>query len=239
MKIVVYTAIYGNIDKLWSVYPLARGDAEHVCFSDKKLREVGIWGDNGRLMPGTGNTTAPQTWEVRVAKQSRSPRKSARYYKTLAHEHFPDADVTIWLDGNVRLLIPPWLAVKKWLRSSNLATFNHPDRKCLFDEAAFCAKVGKANGAVLRDQVERYRKAGMPAKWGLPETRCVIRRKATQINRLNDLWLAEIDKYSPRDQVSLPFLCWKQGITWATIPGRAWVKGGNKDFYLIKHKANP
>jgi len=163
----------------------------------------------------------------------------ARYYKILAHKHFPDADVTVWLDGNVRLLIMAKSVLKNYLADADLATFTHPDRECLYDEAAFCALRGKDSKEVLSKQTTAYRKAGMPAGWGLAETKCIVRRNVARMKGLNELWWQQIEKHSVRDQVSFPFACWKSGIRWRAIPGWAGptkCKNTNRAFWFISHR---
>lgn len=246
MKIVVYTAIFGNRDKLWPPFVPAMDDAQFVCFSDKPLKEYGLW-NRRKLIHRKARTPGGPFWEARQVKAEFGPRKTARYYKALSHKWFPDADVTIWLDGNLRLLIPPGRAVEKWLKKNDLAAFNHPDRNCLYAEAEFCAQKGKGNRATLTRQAARYRADGMPPGWGLPETRCVIRRNTSSVNLLNAAWWGEMERGSVRDQVSLPYLCWKAdsvfkthnlgSMKWNVIPGRAWVSGKrvNKDFWFTRH----
>lgn len=238
MKIVVYTAIFGGIDRLWSVYPLATGDATHVCFADAPLREVGLWTDErpphiARTSSGMG---VPPTWDIQLVDPEYSPRRMARHYKALPHRYI-DADVTIWVDGNVRLLADPRQIVDQYLGNADLAIFKHPDRTCLYDEAQFCAQIGKDSRSVLQAQVEQYRQAGMPRNWGLPETRCVIRRNTKRMEELNEAWWNELEHASVRDQVSLPFVCWKAGVRWAEIPGRCWPRNTHAHFYYVKHKA--
>lgn len=236
MKIVVYTAIFGNIDKLWPPFIPAMDDTQFVCFSDKPLKEYGLW-DRQKLIHRKARTPGGPFWEVRPIPSLYSPRRMARFCKAVPHRWFLDADVTIWLDGNLRLFISAQEAVSKWLRKSKLATFNHPDRRCLYDEASFCAKKGKSRRQVLLEQAARYRRKGMPVSWGLPETRCVIRRNDEQVNALNESWWKEMKHYSVRDQVSLPYVCREHGIKWNVIPGRAWVSGKhvNKDFWFTRH----
>lgn len=236
MRILVYTAIMGTIDRLWSAYPLARGDCEHVAFLDRPAREVGLWHEK-RLMRSAANTSAiPPTWEQRIIEPERGLRRTARHYKACPHRYL-DADVFVWVDGNVRLLAAPEVIVEQHLGDADLAIFRHPDRGGLYEEAAFCAKIKKDDPKVLDRQVEHYRKAGMPRRWGLPETRCVIRRNTEQMRELGERWWHELDTYSVRDQVSLPFVCWQMGVKWREIPGRCWPGNEHKHFYYVKHKA--
>ena len=239
MRIAVYTAIFGNIDRLWSVYPLARGNTQHIAFTDNPdLIEVGLWTDEERprYRERTGRMVVPPTWEIMQAPAAYGPRRTARHYKALAH-YYVDADVTIWLDGNVRLLKPPEWIVSEYLGDADLAIFKHPDRNCLYDEAAFCAKMGKDAAIVLQKQTAHYIKEGMPRRWGLPETRCVIRRNTEQMAQLGDTWWNEMQEHSVRDQVSLPYVCWKLGVKWREIPGRCWAGNKSDVFHYEKHKA--
>jgi len=236
MHIVVYTAIFGDIDRLWSVYPLA-SKVEHVLFTDRPRREVGLWTDEqpATIRAKTQGLGVPPTWEQRMVEPEQGLRRTARHYKALPHRYL-DADVWIWVDGNVRLLADPREIVERYLGDADLAIFKHPDRVCLFEEAEFCAKVGKDSPKVLDKQTKVYQAEGMPRKWGLPETRCVIRRNVSRVRLLNDAWWAELNSFSVRDQVSLPFVCWKLGIRWREIPGRCWPRNTHKHFYYVKHK---
>ena len=99
----------------------------------------------------------------------------------------------------------------------DLAIPKHPDRDCAYVEAAFCARRGKDRAETLTRQAQAYRKAGLPERWGLAETRVVIRRNTPEIVALNEAWWAEIKRHSLRDQVSLPFVCWKSGVRWNVI----------------------
>jgi len=238
MSIAVYTAIFGDIDRLWSVYPLASRGADRVCFSDRLRREVGLWTDEQPpgLQKGTTGLAVVPTWEQRLVEPEWLARRTARHYKALPQRYMPNADVWIWVDGNVRLLADPREIVERYLGDASLAIFKHPDRVCLYEEARFCAKKGKDKSAVLYRQMRRYQANGMPENWGLPETRCVIRRNTEAMQALNEAWWSELERHSVRDQVSLPFVCWKRGIRWREIPGRCWVRNTSRDFYYVKHR---
>jgi len=239
MKVTVYTAIFGKRDRLWSVYPLAIAGAEYVCFSDRPRRDQGLWTSRGNpaIRPGTKKLVVPQVWDVRVVKSTWGPRRTARHYKTMPQLYMPDADVWIWVDGNVRLTLAPQRAVSRWLKSGDLATFKHPDRGCLYHEGVFCALKNKDSKEVLERQARAYRADGMPRSWGLAENRCVIRRNTPEIRELGELWWAEIREHSVRDQVSFPYVCWQLGLRWRIIPGRIWARNTHKHFYFSKHGA--
>ncbi len=224
MKIVVYSALFGNQDPLWSVPPTAQRNATYVLFTEKKRREVGLWtGFRGtpEILRGTNTIACPQpTWEQRIVKFPHGYRMSARYAKAMAHELLPEADFSIWVDSNIRLLIAPRRAIK-WLRSRDFAGFKHPDRDCIYEEIKACKVLRKSSIAKLSSQRNAYKRAGMPKHRGLLSTRSFIRKHTPRIAELNELWWEELLKRSERDQVSLPFVCWKMGLKWSHIPGKA------------------
>lgn len=217
MNIVVYTALFGGIDPLWAAAPHPTA-ARFVVFTDTPRQEVGAWvGDPPRIV---GNAQAtPARWEQCIVPAEFGPRRTARYYKCNPQLFFPDADVSIWVDANVRLRIPPERAVSLWLKG-DLATFKHPDRDCLYQEVRACIRMHKDDSAQLEGQAAAYRAWQMPERWGLAETRVVLRRHTPAARELDTAWWAEIARYSQRDQVALPFVCWRLGRRWDVIPGR-------------------
>lgn len=218
--IVLYTAIFGSIDPLWSLPPHPT-QAARVCFTDAAREEIGSW--RGTLYTPDARPLAPQRWqwEQRLVPATYGPRRTARYYKTLPQLAFPDADVWIWVDGNVRPRVDPETLVARYLPDGiDLAVLRHPDRACLYTEADFCAQHGYDDRATLEAQAAAYRAADMPERWGLAETRVVIRRNTPEIRALNAAWWVEIAAHSRRDQVAFPFVCWRAGLRWREIPGR-------------------
>lgn len=224
MNIVVYSAIFGDIDKLWTA---ETNGVRHVVFTDSPKVEYDL--------PKGGKTANP-VWEQIVLPPGWDMRRSARHYKTVPQYYMPEADIWVWVDCNVRLKIAPQLLVEQYLHE-DFATFKHPDRDCLYVEADFCAKSHKDRPEVLKKQTDRYRKEGMPQHWGLIETRVVIRRNTPKVCELNTAWWDEIESNSLRDQVSLPYVFWKHGWRWETIPGRCGPVRPVGPFIYIGHKA--
>ena len=233
MKVVVYTALIGDIDKLWAPLPGYESVA-HVAFVDAPKVEAGLWG--GRppaIQPGSSRAVAKPVWEQRSVTPAWNNRRTARHYKACPHRYMPDADVWVWVDANVRARITPQQIIDRYL-TADLVTFRHWDRDCLYDEAAFCAKVHKDATGTLTSQAARYAHAGMPRHWGLAATRVVIRRNTPEIVALNEAWWAEMEAASYRDQVSLPYVCWKAGLRWDVIPGVC-KPGKPGDFLYLGH----
>jgi hypothetical protein len=237
-KIVVYTALFGDKDLLWSVPPGVVPGAKYIVFTEKPRREVGLWTyDFGLECPaiikGTEGVASPvRFWEQRIVKAPYRDRKSARYYKVMAHKVLRGVDVSIWVDANVRLLLLPEVALKQWLCRRDLAVFKHAVRGGLFEEARTCIIRGVGNKDLIKRQIKAYRQVGMPRNWGLASTRCVVRRHTAKMAQLNEAWWNEIQKFSLRDQISLPYVCWREGLRWEHIPKSVRT---NKDYWFLPH----
>lgn len=238
MRVVVYTALFGDEDKLWSVPAVLVPGVKYVAFVEAPHKEVGLWTydfglERPNMLQGT-EEVSPITcaWEQRTVKLPYENRKSARYYKVMAHKVLREADISIWVDANVRLLLPPAKAALGWLGRRDLVVFKHPVRGCLFEEAEACVRLEKGSKDLVVAQLRAYRQAKMPRHWGLASTRCVVRRHTPKVAKLNEAWWKEIQRHSLRDQISLPFVCWREGFQWEMIP-----KGirRNNDFWFIRH----
>jgi len=152
-----------------------------------------------------------------------SPVRNAKIYKILPHK-FLDADITIWIDGNIELLIPPEQLVEEWLGDVDMALFKHPDRDCIYDEAPAAKGLFEAHLKVRDDidkQIEHYREIDFPEHAGMGECNVIIRRNNPKVNAFNEAWWAEICRWSQRDQLSFPVTLAKHNLKVNFIKGNA------------------
>ena len=199
--IVVYTACFGGYDSIQPV--IVESDAEFVAITDSGPI------DGWRVVNHEGLPIP-------------DPRLRSRMYKAPPHMMFPEADVWIWHDSNVQLLVPPELLVAEWLGYADLVAPLHPGRDCAYAEGYRCVEKGKDVRETLEAQISSYREVGYPAHNGLAETRVVIRRNTEDIVRFNEIWWGEIRNKSIRDQVSFNFSAWVSAVEWKPI--NAWVQ---------------
>lgn len=202
MKLVVYTAIFGQIrDKLYPPQNAAE-DVPYVAYMDaEELPEVGGW------------EIRRPVWHLPDA------RRKARKHKLLSHRLHPEADYTLWVDGCLTPVVDPWDLVDRYLRNTDLCVFRHAQRKCLYQEVEACVRLRKDDPRIMRAQVAKYRREGYPYHNGLAETTAVLRRHSEKIRRLNEAWWAELAANSLRDQLSLDYVCWKHGIRYSVFSG--------------------
>jgi FkbM family methyltransferase len=219
-SIVFYTAIAGNYSRLLPPATLALG-ARYVCFSDLPRQTYGIW----EIRP------LPKKFED-------SPRWAARWCKLHPHELFPEAEVAIWLDGNI--IINGNL--EKYIQlvldgDSPMGMIRHPLRDCVYEEISACIERHKDNEDRLLRQKAHYLNIGLPGHNGLYETNVVINNLRHQdLPGFYELWWQELSEHSYRDQVSLPFVLHTLGIKPRSIMPEGISARNSNDFIFMTHE---
>lgn len=218
-RIVVYTAIADGYDHLQR--PERISDAcDYVCFCD----------DAQRLEP---------PWQRRrFDVRSDDPVRTAKKPKVLPHAYFPDHEVSIWMDANVVILGDVPGLVERYLRDSPIAMYAHPqDRRCIYDEAEACIRIGKDDTRVIRRQINKYRRLGHPANAGLNACTIIARRHndPALVVAMEDWW-REIQAHSRRDQISFNYAARKHRLNISTIEGNLWASD-NPHFRVATHAA--
>lgn len=142
------------------------------------------------------------------------PVMEAKRYKVLPHKFF-DNDITIWIDGNIHFKESPDYAVAKFLKDADIALFKHPFRSTVWQEFEVLQKDERFKDAwlqrQLKEQLEAYKKEGLPDDTPLWECNFIIARNTPAVNRFMESWWAEICRWQWRDQVSFPYSMWKYG----------------------------
>ena len=134
------------------------------------------------------------------------PVMEAKIYKVLAHQ-FIDADYSIWVDGNIELLIPPEQLVEEWLGDKyDIALWKHFGRDCLYDEANVCKILFSNQKLIIDEQIKHYEEEKFPKKQGLAECNVIVRKHNKKIEKFNNAWWSEICRWSSRDQLSFPYV---------------------------------
>lgn len=198
-NIAVYTAIINGRDTLVDP-PFVSPDCDYICFSD-----------------------APHTsavWDVRVQPRThQDPCRDAKSYKVLSHLHLPEYEYTLWIDGSHSIATDPLELVETYLYNKDIALMAHPNRTCMYEEAAVCMHLKLDNTDRIDAQIQRYKSENFPENDGLYSCGIILRRNAPNITALNEAWWKEITDASRRDQISFPYCLKKTHTEAAIIPG--------------------
>lgn len=204
VKICVYTAIFGDFpNKLYRPENIP-DDVELHCYTDVEYE----------LADPSGWKLMPPRWE-----HATNPRLRARRHKLLAHQLYPGADYTLWVDGCLTPLDNPHELVAKYLQNDDICLFDHMQRDCIYQEMEACRKLQKDDWRVIDYLEKRYKDEGYPTFRGLAETTAVLRRNNHQTRVFNEKWWEELKNNSIRDQLSFDYCMWVLGQTYATFEG--------------------
>jgi hypothetical protein len=149
--------------------------------------------------------------EVYIKEIMVDPKKSSLFYKSLTPD-FDKYEYSIWMDGNTKLKVAPEYLIEKYLQNDYVAVLRHPDRNCIYDEAATCKTLNLDDLDTIEEQMIRYKERGYPENNGLSCTTYILRKHTPEIKRFNEKWWAEICEGSRRDQLSFDYCLWELGI---------------------------
>ena len=186
---VVYTAIFGRYDR--PVRPIHTGGCRHVLITDQPSLHA----------PG---------WEMVVTNREFSnAARENRKYKLQPHAFFP-GQRTIYIDGNIHLLMPPdALLAELQARAGGdypLFTLRHTLNHTLADEFDWVAKEGIVDKNMLAKQRERYERLNVPMT--LPAAQACLLVSRSDSKPLYEAWWPEVREYAHRDQLSFPYARW-------------------------------
>lgn len=193
MKLVVYTALLGNYDKLKEL-KFRKQNVDYICFTDqKKLRS--------------------KTWKITYLETSNKTATDInRDIKINVLDHLKVYDKSIYIDGNIAVLSDLEQFFDR-LDNYPMAALKHRTRSCIFREAEECLRIGKSNGNEILNQVNEYKKEGFPENFGMTENCILIRdHNHPELKTIISNWWDSYLNGVKRDQISLPYLTWRYNL---------------------------
>jgi len=221
-KLVIYTVVFGRYDEVKSpLYPeTVLKEADLVCLTDDANVE---WPWTGRKvsLPVPGD-----------------PVKSSRYPKILTHRYFPDYELSLYLDGNMRLACrAPSELIDLALHDRHWAYFPNSYDQCLYKEGDRIVALGLERRDVVVNQVSRYRSQGFPDNFGKINSNILVRRhNELEVISFAEQWWREVETGSYRDQLSFDYVRWKTGLAINVLQG-LWTN--NPIAFREEHRKSP
>ena len=138
-----------------------------------------------------------------------APVMNAKIYKLLPHKYL-DCDISIWIDGNMRLKVSKEQLVEECLGDADLAVFHHNHSKHMGWEMKWIKYVWRSRDRKVYEeaikQVEHYKELGVADSAKMAMCGMLIRRHTPMMERFNEAWWAEICRWCQRDQLSFPIV---------------------------------
>ncbi len=202
-KIAIYTCIIGNYDEFRK--PLIMPDNCDFYFVTDKIPENKIT-----------TFTYLNAYDYYKSNDKDSVLVN-RFIKMHPHLMFKDYDYSIYLDGNIQVVFDPSSLIQR-IGPLGIAAHRHFQRCCIYDEGEVCKIYRKSTPKLIDKQLNDYKTQGMPSQFGLFETGILIRKHNNPacIKLMEDWWQAFYNS-SKRDQLSLPYIIWKNGYKYEDI----------------------
>jgi len=201
-RVAVYTAIYGGYDQL-RPHPPIEGVDFHVFTDDDRLLDR-------------------DDWEVHVAPSREPPRVAAKRHKVLGPLS-PSLDryaYTIWIDGSREITSARFVEEALADLGPDGIALHRATTECIYEESAGVSG-RKHELPRVREQVASYRDEGHPARSGVFAGGAIARTRGSKIEAAMRAWWEEIEKWTLRDQLSLPVILRRHAL-WPTIWAGTW-----------------
>ena len=193
-KMVIYTAITGEYDNLHDPLFVDK-NLTYVCFTNNKKIKSDIW-------------------NIEYIHDD----KLDHTYLSKKIKLFPDLylkeyDTSIWVDGKLGIKEDIRNYVIRYERDKSILCFPHYERECIYEEAGVCLHYKKGNKNKIIRQMSDYYQNGYPINNGLYEMACIVRQhNDALVRKIMTDWYQEIRRYSHRDQISFPVVCYNNNF---------------------------
>lgn len=200
-KIAVYTVVFGGYDNINE--PVVIPDnCDFYLITDKpiKTESNSIWVEKNLK-------------EHTIHIENLSNIEKNRYCKMFPNKLFPEYEYSIYIDGNVQVMTDPTEFIQE-MNSYGLKLHKHYRRECVYEEINKCIDLGKDNKDRLLTHKEHLIEKNMPEQYGMLEAPIIVREHNNpKCIKLMEEWWHEFSHYSKRDQISLPYVLWKNDIS--------------------------
>lgn len=197
-KIAIYTCIVGEYDELQepvSVLP----NCDYFIISDKPPAQNSVFQyiNIKDILPEdiTDNT------------------KKNRYCKINAHKLFPQYRFSIYFDGNIQLKPSAMTLVDK-LPKTKIIAWCPNYWKSIYREVMSVLMNKKEEEEIILRQAEKYWMEGMPEDYGCLMCGILVREhNHPMCRKIMEEWWQQVEQFSKRDQISFPYVLWKNGYS--------------------------
>lgn len=202
MKKVVYTTVIGKLYKLYE--PTKKNkNWDYVCFTDQNISSKG--------------------WNIRkIEKEGIDDNIVSRKVKILNHLFLNEYDVSLYIDSKftVKCDLDDFYE-KNMPEGKDISLMKHHKRDNVYEEAQFCIDNKIGDKDKIEMQIKKYKKEGFPDTLGLLAPGIMIRKHhIKKIESFMEKWYEQVVNYSGRDQLSFPYLLWKNPLELNLMPFR-------------------
>ncbi len=220
-NIAVYTCVTNDYDDVHIPQYIDK-DADYFVISDHQSDSTGVyqWIDIRQVVP----------------KGIVDYKEQNRYCKMHGAEIFKEYRYSIYLDGSILSKGQISNFITK-ITDCGLALFCHPERNNIFEEGIFLYAMGLYDNDGILKQLSRYLEEGIPLGTGLFACGIIARDNRNDIaTKIMHEWFYEYITEVKRDQLSFPYVLWKNGIDYNRIGKLGNLMDNDEIEWLMRHK---
>lgn len=222
-QIVIYTCIIGEYDDIYEPIYI-NANCDYYLISDRKPEKKTIY----KYIPID---------EV-IPLDVKDNTRMNRYVKINVHKIFPQYKYSIYIDGNIIIKRDMTKLIKE-LPKTRIAVAGESYWDNIYVEGIRCIESKRDKKEIIMKQVENYWMQGMPEHFGAFLCNVLIREHNNPVCfKLMEDWWNELMQYSRRDQISFPYILWKNGFTSCDVKTLAPKPGFISDYWIFRHEHN-
>ena len=217
---VVYTCLVGDYDNLIQ-HKYISEDYDYVCFSDNKE-----WLEKGQI----------GIWEIRpLVISNLDTTRINRYHKINPHIVLQEYEESIYIDSNIDILTPFLFDLIK-ARNSEILLPRHFDTVCAYNHAKWILRDNVDYPKLVNKFIDLMKKSGFPDNYGMTENNIIYRKHhENSVIKIMEEWWFYVRDYCKRDQLSFPFVLWKNNVSIADISFLN-ARSDIENFMMVKHQ---
>lgn len=205
-RLVIFSALYG--DYLHGFHALPNLDIDAYAFTDNIKNAAEGW--RTMYMP---------------CPKDVHPRLQAKWFKMFPHKLFPEYEYSLWIDAGWKWTGDQIVAhtfqqfFPSYLKENALCFLPHRRNKNLQEELYETMGLEKYVGLPAPSQVASYYADGYKDENGIIEGTMILRKhNHPDAVRFNEAWWCENKKWTYCDQLSAPYVLWKEKIDFSLFP---------------------
>ena len=183
-------------------------------------------------------------WDVKylpdVVKEIKGDADRNRYLK-MHPSILGDYDYAIYVDGVVEIYSDLTNMINVLNPAYGLAIHVHPDKDCVYDEVEWCKGNRRGNIERMDGMLTEYSEDGFSRHWGLLECPVILSDLHNEkgLSILDEWWNEHVKRGTGRDQLTLPYVLWKKGISVGEIGTLGNDVKSNPKFRFHAHRNYP
>ena len=215
-KFVLYTARFGSPGR-FNFPKISIPDIDKFCYTDLNISE----GCHQRIPIRLGRWIKNDFYQVK--KMDIDPLSAVRRQRfvkiCIPDEIFDSYEYSFYVDCKRPFAIDfEWLLGYLDPQSDFMTRLHRRKRDCIYEEGRICIERDLGDPADITRQLDFYKSENYPIHNGLYWTTILIRRHTKRLKEFSRLWWEQLEKFSHRDQISLPYVAWKHDMKISVCP---------------------